>query len=149
MTELVGYRAEHAELCARVWRGALLLSVGAPRTGAATVFAPEPPRPDGRRILVAPGLGVAVLDEIEPVHRSARLSIATLADPAGLLGAAIAVARDRLHLHRLFGVLRSDAETEAEVVAGQGFSAEVTIPNHLWVDGGLRAGTIWGRCLDD
>lgn len=152
MVELVGYRAEYAGLCAQVWRGGLLLSVGGPRPCPAAAFAPAPPRPDERalwcRVLVAPGLGMVVLDDIDPVHRSARLSIATLAEPAGLLDAAITVAGDRLRLHRLSGVLREDDRDGAEIVAGHGFTAEVTIPRHLWLNGAPHAGTIWGRCAD-
>ncbi|MCE7003211.1 hypothetical protein LWC34_10260 [Kibdelosporangium philippinense] len=139
MLELVGYRDEYADLCARVWRGPLLVSVDSP---GANPFAP--PLPDAGRILVAPGVGIAVFDEIDHVCRSARLSVATLTDPAGVLGAAVAVARDRLRLHRVFGLLSA----EAEVVVRHGFEAEVTIPQHLWLDGAVRAGTIWGRCFD-
>nr|CEL20843.1 hypothetical protein [Kibdelosporangium sp. MJ126-NF4]CTQ98352.1 hypothetical protein [Kibdelosporangium sp. MJ126-NF4] len=144
----MGYREEHADLCAQVWRGGLLVSVG-----PAGIYAPEPPRPDERagwrRVLVAPGQGIAVLDDIDYVHRTTRLSIAALTDPADLLDQAIVAARDRLCLRRVYGVLPDTDAEGARTVAQRGFTAQVTIPAHLWLDGGQRPGTIWGRCFDD
>ncbi|SDW50345.1 hypothetical protein SAMN05421504_101764 [Amycolatopsis xylanica] len=142
--DLAGYREEHADLVAQVWRGGLLLSAG-----PAGLYAPGPPRPDEWcRVLIAPGAGVAVLDDIDYVHRTTRLSVAALTDPAGLLDRAIAAVRDRLRLRRVFGVLPDTDAEAAEIVAAQGFTAEVTVPEHVWHDGAARAGTIWGRCFD-
>jgi hypothetical protein len=147
MLELTGYRPEHRELAAEVWHGPLLLA-----TGPAGPLAAAPPEPDAEhgwcRVLTAPGRGVVVFDDIDPVHRCARLSVAALADAGQLLAAAVEVAARRLRLHRVHGVL-ADSDTDgAKAGYEAGFSPELTIPDHLWAGGRVRTGVVWGRCLD-
>lgn len=143
---LVGYRDTHADLYRRVWQGALLLS-----SGEAGLFAPTPPQPDTRagwcRVLVAPGSGVAVFDDVDYVHRSARLSVAVLEAPEALLREAVLLARGGLQLHRVYGVLPDDPERAAAARAA-GFVPEVTIPRLLWLGGEECAGSIWARCFE-
>jgi hypothetical protein len=151
MPELIGYRGQHAAFCASVWQGELLLS-----GGSSSPIAPAVPRPDERngwcRVLTAPGIGMAVLNDINYVHRSARLSIATRAavdapEAAEVLVAAVRIARDRLHLHRVYGVLPQSASAAAATAAAQGFRLELTVAHHLWLDDEPQSACFWGRCF--
>ncbi|WP_232666635.1 hypothetical protein [Pseudonocardia sp. TRM90224] len=146
MPELRGYRTRDAGLLATAWQGPLLMA-----TGGAGPFAPPPPEPDGHwcRVLVVPDAGVAVLDRIDHVHRTARLSVATLDAPVvDLLAAALVVAGERLRLRQVIGVLPTGDEQQT-AAAALGFVAEVTIPEHVWRDGNAVPATIWRAGLDD
>ncbi|MDT8912946.1 hypothetical protein [Amycolatopsis sp. PS_44_ISF1] len=147
MRELTGYRPEHRELAERVWHGPLLLS-----TGAAGPLAAAPPEPEAAhgwcRVLTSPGHGIVVFDDVDPVHRRARLSVAALTGAGELLAAAVGVAAGRLRLHRLDGLLAEHDTEGAKAAYENGFSPELTIPDHLWSGGRVGAGVVWGRCFD-
>lgn len=96
---------------------------------------------------------MAVLDEIDYVHRRARLSVATSAavdepETAEVLAAAVSIARDRLHLHRVYGVLPQRAAAAAATAVAQGFCLELTVAHHLWLDDEPQSACFWGRCFD-
>jgi hypothetical protein len=147
---LRGFRAGHLPLLLGAWRGDDLLTAAAGGPLVAPAGVPEPPGRDSSRLLLtAPGTGVAQLSEIERVHRTARLTVASLhplADrrTAALLRHALHVAFGRLSLHRVFGYQPPGAAAR-DVLAAAGLAAEARLPGHGWAGGPVDR-LVWGRC---
>jgi hypothetical protein len=145
---LSGSRSEHSSLVARALSRDDLLSClddldlgPVPSNGA--------DGPPGARVLVDASLGVVRLSEIDRIHRTVCLSVASrhpIGDErtATLIEAAVTTALGRLNLHRVYGFQAED-EQAGKVLRRVGFEPELSLPNHTWRQGRPAPRTVWAR----